>query len=203
METRLARVVLVSLLVMISLGASGCPGFSCSIPTTSTTARTAAPVSTTTTAAPTTTTSSSTTTSTTSTTLSALERYRAAMRVWVDTYGAGLSQAYSVISGANLLNPTPAQVQATKDLDLAHESNDPGSPGHQSTAGASSGPRGFSRFARKDGRGGARPFRGASTGAGIQCAGCGGCDRRGLAGGLCRSLHFGAGARLLAVGLVG
>ena len=122
MKTRLARAVLVSLLAMTSLVVSGCADFSCSISATDTTDRTAVTNLPTTTTLPATTTSSatssSTTASTTSTTLSPLERYRAAMSVWADNYGPGLSEAYSVISGANFLNPTPAQVQAAKDLDV-------------------------------------------------------------------------------------
>ena len=58
-------------------------------------------------------------TTTTSTTLSALEAYRSAMKTWSDTYGPGLAQAYTVMSGANFTSPTPAQVQAAKDLDAA------------------------------------------------------------------------------------
>lgn len=126
MKTRLVHTVLISLLVVTSLVVGGCADFSCSASVSDTTASTAVTtLSTTTTLLATTTsssTSSSTTTSTTSpsttsTTLSPLEIYRAAMGVWVDNYGPGLSQAYTVIKGANFMNPTPAQVQAAKDLD--------------------------------------------------------------------------------------
>jgi len=46
-----------------------------------------------------------------------MEAYRVAMRDWADTYGPGLSEAYTVMSGANFIDPTPEQIQAAKDLD--------------------------------------------------------------------------------------
>jgi hypothetical protein len=110
---RVRVTALMLLLVIVSFAAAGCDGLSCSgfgTGTSTTTAATVAP--TTTTLAPTTTTSSTTTT-----TLSPAEAYRLAMKGWADEYGPGLSQAYSVMSGANFVNPTPAQIQAAKDLD--------------------------------------------------------------------------------------
>jgi hypothetical protein len=113
-------------LLLVAFAVAGCSGLSCSGASPEATTETAAttPSTTTTSLAPTTTassstTSSTTTTSTTSTTLSALEAYRAAMKTWADKYGPGLAQAYAVMSGTNFTNPTPAQVQAAKDLDLA------------------------------------------------------------------------------------
>ena len=108
-------------LLLVAFAVAGCSGLSCSGGSPEATTETVATTlsTTTTTLAPTTTTSSTTTTSTTSTTLSALEAYRVAMKAWADTYGPGLAQAYTVMSGTNFTNPTPAQVQAAKDLDVA------------------------------------------------------------------------------------
>jgi hypothetical protein len=123
MKVKLTGMLLLSLLLLAALAVAGCNGLSCSGASSASSDTVATTLATTTTTlAPTTTsssttTSSTTTTSTTSTTLSPMEAYRAAMKVWADTYGPGLSQAYSVISGANFTNPTPAQVQAAKDLD--------------------------------------------------------------------------------------
>jgi hypothetical protein len=112
MKTALARTVLVSLLVLVSFAAAGCGDFSCfGLVSDTTGSTTVTTLSTTTTLPPT------TTSSTTSTTLSPMDTYRAAMKVWAATYGPGLSQAYSVIRGANFMSPTAAQVQAAKDLD--------------------------------------------------------------------------------------
>ncbi len=120
-EMKMKPVGMVLVLLLVAFAAAGCSGLSCSDASPGTTAETVATTlaTTTTTLAPTTTTSSTTTTSTTSTTLTALEAYRAAMRTWSDTYGPGLAQAYTVMSGANFTSPTPAQVQAAKDLDAA------------------------------------------------------------------------------------
>ena len=110
---RVKVTVLALLLAAVSFAAAGCDGLSCSGPKTDTTATTPTTLApTTTTLAPTTTTSSTTTT-----TLSPSEAYRLAMKGWADAYGPGLSQAYSVMSGANFVNPTPEQIQAAKDLD--------------------------------------------------------------------------------------
>ncbi len=117
MNLKLSVVVLASLLLAASLEIFGCSAPSCAGTSSETSAPAPTTVSTTTTTLPPTTTSSTTTTSTTSTTLSPLDAYRAAMKTWADTYGPGLAQAYTAISGANFTNPTPAQVQAAKDLD--------------------------------------------------------------------------------------
>jgi hypothetical protein len=108
-------------LLLVAFAAAGCSGLSCSGASPEATTETVATTlsTTTTTLAPTTTTSSTTTTSTTSTTLGALEAYRAAMKAWSDKYGPGLAQAYTVMSGTNFTSPTPAQIQAAKDLDVA------------------------------------------------------------------------------------
>jgi len=110
-------------LLLVAFAVAGCSGLSCSGGSPEATTETVATTvsTTTTTLAPTTTTSSTTTstTSTTSTTLSALEAYRVAMKAWADKYGPGLAQAYAVMSGTNFTNPTPAQIQAAKDLDVA------------------------------------------------------------------------------------
>jgi hypothetical protein len=113
-------------LLLVAFAAAGCGGLSCSGASSGATTDTVATTvsTTTTTLAPTTTassttTSSTTTTSTTSTTLSALEAYRVAMKAWADKYGPGLAQAYAVMSGTNFTSPTPAQIQAAKDLDVA------------------------------------------------------------------------------------
>jgi hypothetical protein len=112
---------LVLALLLVAFAAAGCSGLSCSGSSPEATTETVATTlsTTTTTLAPTTTTSSTTTTSTTSTTLSALEAYRVAMKAWADKYGPGLAQAYTVMSGTNFTSPTPAQIQAAKDLDVA------------------------------------------------------------------------------------
>ena len=41
------------------------------------------------------------------------------MKGWADKYGPGLASAYAVMSGANFINPSPAQIQAATDLDAA------------------------------------------------------------------------------------
>jgi hypothetical protein len=110
-----------AVLLAAALLPAGCEGISCSGAYLGTTTETSAPLATTTTAAPTTsstTTSSTTTSSTTTTTLTPFETYRAAMRLWADTYGPDLAAAYAVMSGTNFTNPTPEQVQAAKDLDV-------------------------------------------------------------------------------------
>lgn len=107
-------------LLLVAFAAAGCTGLSCFAASSEATTETVATtLSTTTTTLAPTTTSSTTTTSTTPTTLSALEAYRVAMKAWADKYGPGLAQAYTVMSGTNFTNPTPAQIQAAKDLDVA------------------------------------------------------------------------------------
>jgi hypothetical protein len=126
-EMKMKLIGMALVLLLVALAAAGCSGLSCSGASSGATTESVATTlsTTTTTLAPTTTTSSTTTTlaptttSTTSTTLSALEAYRVAMKAWADKYGPGLAQAYSVMSGANFTNPTPAQIQAAKDLDAA------------------------------------------------------------------------------------
>jgi hypothetical protein len=117
------HVGMVLALLLVAFAAAGCSGPSCSgaFPeaTTETVATTISTTTTTLAPTTTTTTSSTTTTSTTSTTLSALEAYRVAMKAWADKYGPGLAQAYTVMSGTNFTNPTPEQIQASKDLDVA------------------------------------------------------------------------------------
>jgi hypothetical protein len=120
-------VVAVLTLISVAFATVGCSGLSCSgassaatteaLPATVSTATTLPPTTTSSTTTTSTTTTSTTTTSITTTTLSPLEAYRASMKVWADTYGPGLAQAYAAMSGANFTNPTPAQIQAAKDLD--------------------------------------------------------------------------------------
>lgn len=118
---KIGPIALVLALLLVVFAAAGCTGLSCSAasPQTTTEGVTTTLSTTTTTLVPTTTTSSTTTTSTTSTTLSALEAYRVAMKAWADMYGPGLASAYAAMSGVNFTNPTPAQIQAAKDLDTA------------------------------------------------------------------------------------
>jgi len=118
---KMKPVGMVLALLLVAFAVAGCSGLSCSGASPEATTETVATTlsTTTTTLAPTTTTSSTTTTSTTSTTLSALEAYRVAMKAWADKYGPGLAQAYAVMSGTNFTSPTPAQIQAAKDLDVA------------------------------------------------------------------------------------
>jgi hypothetical protein len=120
-RVKIKLIVMVLTLFLIAFAVGGCSGLSCSGGASATTTQSVATTlsTTTTTLAPTTTTFSTTTTSTTSTTLSALEAYRVAMKAWSDTYGPGLAQAYAALSGVSFTNPTPAQVQAIKDLDAA------------------------------------------------------------------------------------
>jgi hypothetical protein len=130
---RLAAVLLVGVPLILT----GCGPLSCAessspettvstADTTVSTSSTTAAVSTTTTAPPATaapTTTAPTTTTvrpTTTTTLSALGAYRVAMRTWKNAHAAELEAGYTAMTHLGDPNhPTPAEIQAARDLDTA------------------------------------------------------------------------------------